>query len=1101
MGISLNKLQKQAVEYLDGPLLVLAGPGTGKTQLLSSKVAYILQNTDTAPESILCLTYTENGATNMRERLLSIIGPAASKITIGTYHAFGQTILTAYQNYSDTPTRHYDQTIDDVTKFKIITTIQNNLPPYDILKRDQTKDIISTISSAKSARLSPEDLALIATDNLETTEKINAEINEPLKNLVPRMKFDLALSEVYRPLLEIFEKYISPKPIIGSIEKEVNFLARSLAELIETEQNKEKPSISPLTSWKNSTFELDDNGNYRLANHIANKKLLSLAKVMKSYQNYLEEQGYFDFDDMIQDAIHYLKTDRGFRLTLSERYQYLLLDEFQDTNPSEFEIVKLLTDYESPSIMAVGDDDQAIFEFQGASASNLLDFQNHYNAKVITLTDNYRSTSDILALSHRVANQITESFAKKHGIDKILTAMKNTRAGDTRISRHEFISSDAEYYWLADTISDLIAHGESPSDIAVITPFHKYILPLLPYLKAKNIPVNYEKRSDVLTSPEMVELLKLSRFIYLLASEKPASHLLLEILSFPFWELDSLEILKTVRAAKSSDQPFLLALADSDNEKISAIAHFFTDLVQIAFEAPLELFLDCLIGIEPLNEFISPYLSFYTSEKVDSARFELYEQLASLRSAISSHTKSEVAKLEDLINFISDYELASAAVLNTSPYQDAENSVNLMSVHKSKGLEFKHVFLIAVDNLTWGTAKGNNNLLSLPKNLIQIRHTGATEDERLRLFFVAMTRAKDSLIMTNSIKDFSGKTPARLQYLAEFENDRGEIISPYLPEGSQVVISHTADLDEAKRQTDLELHWSSAYKEYAPALKPLLQNKLKNYHLSASNLTSFIDIIYAGPVNFFYNNILGAPSEPATEQILLGNLIHKTFEKITREGITDDDAFHSFHEEAKKQPLLREDLDILLEKGNQSLTKSLNAFRTILRDPTARAEVDLRPEHPTLDDVPLTGKIDHISIDPEAKTIEIYDFKTGPYHNSGWNSHPALYKYRLQLGFYKLLLNLSPTYRSYKIKRAHILFVTPDPKSGGAVHDKAYDFTDKNGLKDEAELKELIKAVYHEIKTLDYLDNSKIALTPDKSRALKDIKDFVKLLIDKNSQM
>ncbi len=118
---------------------------------------------------------------------------------------------------------------------------------------------------------------------------------------------------------------------------------------------------------------------------------------MEQYENKLRTEGLFDFADMIEEAIHVLREDEGFRLTMSQVFQYILLDEFQDTNPSQFEIIKLLTDYEKPVVMAVGDDDQAIFEFQGANASNLLDFQENYHAKVITLLDNYRSTGDILA--------------------------------------------------------------------------------------------------------------------------------------------------------------------------------------------------------------------------------------------------------------------------------------------------------------------------------------------------------------------------------------------------------------------------------------------------------------------------------------------------------------------------------------------------------------------------------------------------------------------------------------------------------------------------------------------------------------------------------
>ena len=134
----LNEKQKQAVEYLEGPLLVLAGPGTGKTQLLSEKVAYILKNTDTNPENILCMTFTESGVFNMRERLQLIVGKDGAKVNIHTYHAFGSDILANYRNYSDEYDRKLDSAIDEVTQFRIVKQIQDNLNSF-LANRANTK--------------------------------------------------------------------------------------------------------------------------------------------------------------------------------------------------------------------------------------------------------------------------------------------------------------------------------------------------------------------------------------------------------------------------------------------------------------------------------------------------------------------------------------------------------------------------------------------------------------------------------------------------------------------------------------------------------------------------------------------------------------------------------------------------------------------------------------------------------------------------------------------------------------------------------------------------------------------------------------------------
>ena len=388
--MGLNAKQKEAVEYLDGPLLVLAGPGTGKTQLLSEKVAYILKNTDTNPENILCLTFTETGATNMRERLRSIIGKDGAKVNIGTYHAFGTDILAQYKNYSEDYDRKLDSAIDEVTQFKIVRDLQSKLPGRDILRGDNVKDIIEVISSAKSAGLTAKDLELTAKQNIEDSKVLSEAISPLLENIVPRA-FRESYDNAYRPIYEILSSYAE------NSERMIAILAKDLKEAIIEAESEEK--IKPLSNWKDKYFEKDEKGNYRLKDRVANKKLLSVARIMDAYDNYLQENGLYDFDDMIEEAVKILKSDKGFRLTLQERYQFIMLDEFQDTNPSQFMIIKQLTDYEKPMIMAVGDDDQAIYEFQGALSTNLTDFQEHYCANVIPLVENYRSTQEILDFS------------------------------------------------------------------------------------------------------------------------------------------------------------------------------------------------------------------------------------------------------------------------------------------------------------------------------------------------------------------------------------------------------------------------------------------------------------------------------------------------------------------------------------------------------------------------------------------------------------------------------------------------------------------------------------------------------------------------------
>lgn len=1095
-----NKLQQEAIEYLSGPLLVIAGPGTGKTQLLSKKVEYILKNTDANPENILCLTFTESGAQNMRDRLYSMIGRAAAKVQIHTYHALGSDILASYRNYATEFSRVLDSPVNEIFQYKIIKKIQDSLPASDILRGDSISDIIDTIASAKSARLSAIDLEKIATVNMASSEEMGAELSEILNGLSGKsLRFPAAMEQIYGPLREVLAKYISKTPIVKGVENEANIYLFELNQIISEEETKERPSVSPLSRWKDKRFEKDENGNYRLKNVVANKKLHSLAKVMAEYDEYLKQEGLFDFSDMIEEAIQILKKDHGFLSTLSERYQYVLLDEFQDTNPSQAELIYLLTDYESPIVMAVGDDDQAIFEFQGANASNFLDFQNHYNSKVIVLKENYRSTAEILALSRKIGDQIENSFAKTHGIDKNLVACK-FRGGAvkrpcetsqlanniSKIQRHEFLSSDGEYFWVAEQISELVKSGVPQKEIAVIAPKHKYIQPLLPYLKAhEDIYVAYEKRDNLFLDREISELILLSRFINGIASGAEVSHLILPILSFPCFEIAPLAAVQA--AKKDGKKSGLDYFVSADDEKIRKLGDFFATLATKTFETPLELMLDYMIGTAEIPGVPkSPFLDYY-SKISGYAEFDLYEKLNTFRSALSKYfSNQDQLKLSDLVQFVDDYELAGAALQNTSPYSEAEDAVQILTAHKSKGLEFSYVFLIAVDDVSWGKGKGNNNLLVLPANLTQIRHTGVTDDERLRLLFVAITRAKTNLILTNSLTDFSARTPKRLEYLEEYEKD-GELLSPFIGK----IETHYEDLDEAKKQTDLRLSWISAYKEMTPELLPILKKRLENYHLTASDLTSFIDVCYSGPVKFYRDKVLLAPREPLSFSLLFGTLVHATFEKITREKISNAEALEFFRAEVLKQPSEASMKEKMLERGAVDLSKSLSKFGSILRANNAAAEVDFHSSHLEINDVPITGKVDHININDETKEIELYDFKTSKFHKEKWDSNDTLYKYKLQLGFYKLLLNLSPEYAKYKISRAHILFVSPD--DFGDVHDKVYEFNEK----DEAELCVLMSAVYREIKTLNFVSDPEMFVEADSKKGLKDIKEFVKLLTSK----
>ena len=920
--------------------------------------------------------------------------------------------------------------------------------------------------------------------------------------MVPR-KFKESVDLAYSPIFELLKRYDN-EVIIKGIEKTISILARSLKEALIVAED--SGSVAPLTKWKNDNFEKDDKGGYRLNDTVANKKLLSIAKIMTQYETYLRENGLFDFDDMIEEAIKVLRSDAGFKMTLQEKYQFIMLDEFQDTNPSQFAIVKELTDYEKPMIMAVGDDDQAIYEFQGALSSNLTDFQRHYESEVIPLVENYRSTQEILDFSHRIIEQAPDRFA-----DKELLAHKEMPE-ESQIYRYEFNSSDSEFGFVANEIARLIQQGVKQSEIAIISYKSKYFEPLLPFLKAhREIKIAYEKRDNLLEDERINALLTLARYIYEKANMRKSTVQIMEILSYDFFELPPLEILKLVNGARLEHKDVFEYVLENGSDKIRVVMDFLATLIVKSLTEPLELMIDYLIGTVKVGDFRSPFMKYYTenipheSAYADSdeggsfernqkeyAMFMLYENIASLRGKLVKHFGDKALKLSDLVAMVDDYVAADMPLNTTSPYRDGLDAVQVLTAHKAKGLEFEYVFIISADHTAWGKGKGNNNLLSLPKNLLQIRHTGVTDGEKLRVLYVALTRAKKTLYITNSLQDFNGKSPERLEYFDEYtakgDDGREEVISPFLPRRKVMQIG---DNESIGVKTDNVKNWLTSYLVESPDMREFYKARMAGFRISASALTSFLDIIYNGPQEFFKRYILGAPSEPDGEALVIGNLMHSTFERVAKEHLSDEMALDCFRKEVEKYDTTEDNKRVALEKGEESLELTLKRFGGEIR--SGLSEVSFYGDSIAVDTVPMTGKIDLIVKNDTDKTIEIYDYKTGSYRDGKWESYPNTYWYMMQLWFYKMLLNNSVAYRDYKVTRGHILFVMKDVKTG-EVYDKVLDFDEIDSVK----MQEVLKAVYKQATELDFLDEEDLFVRADKNRSMKQVREFIELLLAKS---
>ena len=1093
---ALNGKQKEAVDTLEGPLLVIAGPGTGKTQLLSARVANILKKTDTPSKNILCLTFTENGAENMRERLTRFIGKSAYDVTISTYHAFGGDLIRRFPEYF-TETR-LQNPVDELTKRQIITEIVEAMSYTNPLKqtRHHLDDLIATLSEVKRALLSSEDLRLLAKENLLFIERVSHDTAQIFASFsrMPTIKSALPLFE---QTLNALTKYAPAQPANEQFGTLAGVAIGSLQVAIVEAESIGK--TTPLTVWKNDWLAKNDNNALIFGGELESKRMRALADVLEQYQAALATRGLYDFDDMIIRAVEVLENNPDLRFTLQERYLYILLDEFQDTNPAQLKIVQLLTDNPvnegRPNVMAVGDDDQAIYAFQGAQYSNMLDFHNMYrDIKVINLTENYRSHHAILEIAQNIVEQIESRLHHYfNNTSKTLLAVNSRLPKAAAIQRCEFLSEIAQADWIAREVKKLVDAGTSPREIAILAPRHRQLEPLIPYLNSLSIPVRYEKRENILDSPIVKQLVTMSKLVLALRAndEATADSLWPEVLSYDFWNLSTSRIWQMSwhvtdqrHDGKHSSWSSEL-LQDGKTFRIPAL--LFLTLANRVDGETCETMLDYLIGTtaaetheKDISTVTSPLREYYTGTHMREKQPELFynalTHLTVLRARLREHeaTTESALTLRDLIRFIEMYEAADERMQNTSPYNQQADAVQVMTVFKAKGLEFAHVFLPSMQDEVWGaTSRSQSNRLTLPANLAPIRHVGTSDDERLRILYVAITRAKIGLCITNAAQNYSGKATKRLKYLDEQEQADNTIKDLVLPPAVQTV--KQSDTEPPAIEL-LELDWRHRHKVDAQQtnLISLLLPRLKNYQLSPTHLTSFLDLEYGGPGRFFFTTILRFP-EASSPDSQFGNAIHETLQwyqySTTDRGsspsVTEAIAYFIDRMKAKKIALTRETIEI--ERGEKALaaylTTKSNAFK-----PNDKAETSFRNENVFIDEAHLAGKVDKLEIDTHNKQIVVVDYKTGKSY-SRWESDPKLHRYRRQLYAYKILVEQSMTYSGYTVTAGRLEFIEPDKNNKVNV-------LELNFKNDELEqTKQLMLALWHHVKQLKFPDTSNYEAT------------------------
>jgi DNA helicase-2/ATP-dependent DNA helicase PcrA len=1099
---SLNSAQKQAVDNIDGPMLIIAGPGTGKTQLLTTRIAHILASTDTLAENMLCLTFTESAAQTMRDRLIQLIGQAAYAVTISTYHSFGVEVIRKYPEYFVDFTNR--QPVDDLGADSIIRDIITELEYDNPLKFADLyiKDIISLISDAKTALLSPADIKTIVRQNSKFINQASCYAISELANVT---RIDKKALPQFTKLLNKLKLIADPSPkLINLINLKQMAVEELQTALIETQTTNQ---TTPLTKWKNNWLKKNDQAEFIFNGQVTQQRLAAAADIYQRYLNRLEADQLFDYDDMILQAVKILESNQDLRYSLQEQYLYLLLDEYQDTNTAQLRLVELLTDsplYEGrPNICAVGDDDQAIYAFQGAHYSHMLKFKDLYrDVMIVTLENNYRSTNDIVEFSQKIVSQISERLHDRLAIKKILHAVQQPPL--TGVVERVETSSDVEQYaWIAQKIALLAKAGHKLDEIAVLAPQHRYLEALVGFLHAQNLPIYYERRENILDDPLIIQLIHLAELIQALANQhnEIANALCPEVFSYDFWGISTSRLWQLAWQARDTNKSWLEIMVD--DPQLNPICLFVLRLSTLAKIERLEVMMDYLIGIQPCplqepgeKDYTSPFYNYYFGKSAIEQKlgqfWQLLSNLSVLRARLKEYRRDEIQplNLNDLLLFVQRHRQANIKIINTNPYSEADSALQLMTTYKAKGCEFQTVFIIDCNDEVWGSkTRTATSRIALPKNLAYIRYSGADDDEHLRLFYVALSRAKQNLYLTNYRQNFNGKTMTRLKYLDETVNAQGDVISPLLPTQQQIISS--AAIKQPISVNELSTYWYHRHEAglQQPKLVTLLKDRLNKFQLSPTNLSNFTDIVHAGPEYFLMNNLLAFP-HAATVSSQYGNAIHDTLLWINNavrlnQILPSETALHQYFERnLRLKRLGSNETAKLLRRGKKCLSVYL-AQRAKSITPTDICEYNFKNEGILLGEAHLTGKIDKLIVNEAAKTVTIVDYKTG-HHYSRWQRSISLHRYHHQLYFYKLLVENSRRFKGYNIIDAYLEYVEPDDE--GLIHELHIRYNDQ----DLTRIKKLTEAVWQNIITLNLPDTSRYSFD------LKGIEEFEENLINGN---
>ncbi len=999
----LNKAQKRAVDHTDGPMLVLAGAGTGKTQIIALRIAKLLRDTDTAPPNILCLTFTESGVAAMRERLIALIGEAGYHVRVTTFHALCNEIIQEHPEIFFLDTER--QALNDIERVQLFQWIIDELPATNPLK---------PFGSPYS----------YLTELVRTIQTLKRE-NIPL--------------ERYRQLVEQAA------------------VASEQAAAEQKSSPKQKKSAKQKIAAKSTSTEADTTiSTTELRRQLRLQRLLARQRAVgecyEHYQTRLHELGRYDYEDMLLLVTEQFASNPDLLADYQERYHYILVDEYQDTNGAQNELVRLLSSgLEQPNLFVVGDDRQSIYRFQGASLENILYFHKLFGRGValVSLQDNYRSQQYILDAAEEMI--VHNNLSLEKVIPELSYELKAARDLPlVKLSLARFTTRAVENYWIATTIQRLLAEGAAARDIAVLYRNHSDAEDLIALAAKLDIPVHIAAGVDVLSDPLVAQFVRLLHYLGLSGSDEELFH----ILHFQFFNLPVLEIARLTQIAQQQKQWLLDACLNAANQSIRQLAERLLNWRTAAHNL---LLADWFARVAEETGWLA-----FVQRQPNS--LEHLNHLSTLFETVTRLNRDQRSmSLRDLFSNLQLLQEHDISITEQELYTTRE-AVQFMTAHRAKGLEFSHVFIMHCVDKRWGNVPQRSKL-SLPAGILQFESEAdlaaqKNEDER-RLFYVALTRAKQRIYLSYAKTSPSGSSVNPSQFISELPEE--------LIETEKVT---AVEQDALSRLEKTLAPRPAAMIAAAGAIKvseeerAWWQDRLKHYRMSATHYNDYLEC----PRLFFYDHIVRVP-RPPHRAISFGVAVHAALRdaatEYNRTGALPPIEFllDRFRAVLQQQLLSKKDLAESLTFGEQVIVD-------YLADPIAATVLTANkfPEHDfgqyqiMIGQVPVTGKIDALRLlDERNKQVHMIDYKTGNPDNKG-KQLAKQGPYHRQLLFYKLLVDGAKEL-GLTAASGEIHFVQKSKRTGEFIS-KHYEFKGE----DVAALRVDLERVYNEIKQLTFLE-------------------------------